>query len=95
MDGVFAVAQEVESSVVERPVFLVIQRFQAEGNVRVPKERRRLFHDAAQRIEVEGVELAGAGNGGHLEFGKRRDVMEKRSVFGGAESKRVVLIGAV
>ena len=56
---------------------------EAEGNVRVPKERRGLFHDAAQGVEVEGVELAGAGGCGQLQFGQGSNVVEKRRVLGG------------
>ena len=69
VDGVFAMTEEVQRAVVERPIFGV-QRIETKGNVRMPKERCGFFHDAAQGIEVEGIELAVPGLRCQLQLGE-------------------------
>ncbi len=81
MDGIGAVAQQVQRTVEQRPVFLVVQSPQAKGDTRVTKEGCCFLHDTAQCVEVVGVELAFLRISSPLQFGERRHMVEEGRVF--------------
>lgn len=95
MDCVFAMTQQLESTVVKRVVILGRERFKAERDIGMSKERGRFFHDAAQGIEVKSVELAGVVIGRCPQFGKGCNMVEKRCVLGGPQCEGPFTIWAV